>query len=95
MQKPVRLTVLNIEGNPVAVESLPDEIKALVETFNDWTELEAVVQDEAARFKYSKEMLSHQIIGKVREHMAEQEEDKTKDAVDSEAVVQDLPTKKV
>lgn len=80
MPKVTDITVLNIDDKPYAVESLPDEVKALVEIYNDWNRKEAEVRDELVRFQAAKETLSRQIIGKVREHITAEEPDK--DAVE-------------
>ena len=70
MPKVTDITVLNIDEVPYAVESLSDEVKALVEIYNDWNQKEAEVRDELTRFQAAKETLSRQIIGKVREQVA-------------------------
>jgi len=70
MPKGTDITVLNIDEVPYAVESLSDEVKALVEIYNDWNQKEAEVRDELTRFQAAKETLSRQIIGKVREQVA-------------------------
>jgi len=74
MQKVTDISVLDVDGKPYAVDSLTDEIKALVEVYNDWNRKEAEVLDELTRFRAARETLSRQIIGKVREHLAEEEE---------------------
>ncbi len=73
MPKVTDITVLNIDDKPYAVESLSDEIKALVDIYNDWNRKEADVHDELTRFQAAKETLSRQIITKVREHIAAKE----------------------
>lgn len=79
MPKVTDITVLNIDEKPYAVESLPEEVQALVGIFNEWSHKEADVRDELTRFQAAKETLSRQIIGKVREHLAAEEQAK-KDA---------------
>lgn len=83
MPKVTDITVLNIDETPYAVESLTDEIIALVDVYNEWNRKEADVRDELTRFQAAKETLSRQIIGKVREHIAEDD--------DSEEVVETAP----
>jgi predicted nucleic acid-binding Zn-ribbon protein len=73
MPKVTDITVLNIDEKPYAVESLSDEVKALVDIYNEWNRKEADVRDELTRFQAAKETLSRQIIGKVREGIAAEE----------------------
>jgi len=72
MPKVTDITVLDIDGTPHAVESLTDEVKALVEVYNDWNRKEMDVRDELNRFHAARQTLSNQIMTKVREHLAEQ-----------------------
>jgi len=74
MQKVTDISVLNIDGKPYAVESLSDEVRSLVAVYNDWNRKEAGVHDELTILQAAKETLSRQIIGKVREHVAAEEE---------------------
>jgi len=71
MPKVTDITVLNIDEVPYAVDLLPEEVQGLVEIYNDWNRKEADVRDELTRFQAAKETLSHQIITKVRNHIAE------------------------
>ncbi len=73
MPKVTDITVLNIDEKPYAVEALTDEIKALVDVYNEWNRKEADVRDELTRFQAAKETLSRQIIGQVREHIEAEE----------------------
>jgi len=73
MPKVTDITVLNIDDQPYAVESLSEEVKALVDLYNEWNRKEADVRDELTRFQAAKETLSRQIITKVREHIAAEE----------------------
>jgi len=87
MPKVTDITVLNIDEKPYAVESLTDEIKALVEVYNEWNRKEADVRDELTRFQAAKETLSRQIIGQVREHIEAEEAA----AAEAEAATEDKP----
>ncbi len=84
MPKVKDITVLNIDDKPYAVESLTDEVKALVDIYNEWSRKEADVHDELTRFQAAKETLSRQIIGKVREHIASEEEASNAPVVEEE-----------
>lgn len=94
MPKVTDITVLNIDETPYAVESLSDEVKALVDIYNDWNHKEADVRDELTRFQAAKETLSRQIITKVREEIAGDETETTEaepaanDVVDEESTVE-------
>ena len=70
MPKVTDITVLNIDDTPYAVESLSEEVQALVEIYNEWNRKEADVRDELTRFQAAKETLSRQIITKVREQIS-------------------------
>ncbi len=67
------ITVLNIDENPYEVKDLSEEVRSLVELYNEWNQKEAEVRDELTRFQAAKETLSRQIITKVREDLAAQE----------------------
>lgn len=78
------IKVLNIDEQAYAVEGMSDDIKALVNIFNEWNQKEADAADALAMIRAAKNDLSRQIIMSVR---AEQEE-KTEEApeVEDEAV---------
>ncbi len=84
MPKVVDITVLNIDEKTYAVDSLTDEVKSLVELYNEWNHKEAEVRDELTRFQAAKETLSRQIITKVREHIAEEESAKEQDTTNDQ-----------
>ncbi len=88
MPKVTDITVLNIDETPYAVEALTEEVKALVDVYNDWNRKEADVRDELTRFQAAKETLSRQIIAKVREHIAEEEAKAEEAKADSEEKVE-------
>lgn len=92
MPKVADITVLNIDEKTYAVDSLTDEVKALVELYNEWNHKEAEVRDELTRFQAAKETLSRQIITKVREHLAEEEAAKEKVPDESEGTGDDAAT---
>ncbi len=73
MPKVADITVLNIDENPYEVKDLSEEVRSLVEIYNEWNQKEAEVRDELTRFQAAKETLSRQIITKVREDLAAQE----------------------
>ncbi len=73
MPKVADITVLDVDEKTYAVDSLTEEVKSLVELYNEWNHKEAEVRDELTRFHAAKETLSRQIITKVREHIAEEE----------------------
>lgn len=91
MQKVTDISVLNIDGKPYAVESLSDEVRSLVAVYNDWNRKEAGVHDELTILQAAKETLSRQIIGKVREHVAEEEAAAKK----AEAATDEVPAETV
>lgn len=80
MPKVADITVLNIDEKTYAVDSLTNEVKSLVELYNEWNHKEAEVRDELTRFQAAKETLSRQIITKVREHLDEEEAAKEAEA---------------
>lgn len=79
MPKVVDITVLNIDDVPYAVETLPEEVQALVEIYNEWNRKEAEVRDELTRFHAAKETLSRQIVTKVREYLESKKAEESTD----------------
>ncbi len=66
-----KITVLNIDDKPIAVDSLSEQVQSLVEMYNEWCQKEAEVRDELARFQAAKETLSRQIITSVKSETEE------------------------
>ena len=90
MPKVVDITVLNIDDVPYAVETLPEEVQALVEIYNEWNRKEAEVRDELTRFHAAKETLSRQIVTKVREYLeSKKAEESTNETAPADTSVDD------
>ena len=64
------ITVLNIDEVPYAVESLSEEVQALVEVYNNWNKKESDARGELAILQAAKQTLSGQIVAKVRAETA-------------------------
>ncbi len=64
------ITVLNIDETPYAVESLSEEVQALVDVYNNWNRKESDARGELAILQAAKQTLSAQIVNKVREETA-------------------------
>jgi len=64
------ITVLNIDETPYAVESLSEDVQALVEVYNAWNQKESDARGELAILQAAKQTLSAQIVAKVREETA-------------------------
>ena len=64
------ITVLNIDETPYAVETLSEEVQALVEVYNSWNQKESDARGELAILQAAKQTLSAQIVNKVREEQA-------------------------
>lgn len=67
MSKVTDIEILNIDDTQYEVAKLPEEVRDLVDIYNDWNRKEAVVHDELTRFQAAKDTLSRQIVSKVRE----------------------------
>ena len=84
------ITVLNIDETPYAVESLSEEVQALVEVYNNWNQKESDARGELAILQAAKQTLSAQIVNKVRDEQAAAEAAPTEANVTSaEAVAAD------
>ena len=66
--------VLNIDDVPYAVDAMSDEVRAMVDTFNDWNRREAGIVDDLALVRAAKNNLSMSIIQQVRKEKQEAEE---------------------
>ena len=66
--------VLNIDDVPYAVDAMSDEVRAMVDTFNDWNRREATIVDDLALVRAAKNNLSMSIIQQVRNEKAAAEE---------------------
>lgn len=70
-----KIKVLNIDGNAKAVDDMSDQVKQLVEVYDEWNQEEADLRNKLMMVQSAKNDLSRQIISKVREDEAEQESD--------------------
>jgi len=68
------IETINIDEVTYKVEDLSEEAAALVEIYNDWNRKEADVRDELTRFQAAKQTLSTQIIARIRQDNAPEEE---------------------
>ena len=94
MSKVTDIEILNIDNTQYEVAKLPEEVRDLVDIYNNWNRKEAEVHDELTRFQAAKDTLSRQIVAKVRElvvdaEQPEQEEENT--PVDEEVVSDKVP----
>lgn len=67
------IKVLNIDGTPYAVDGMSDDVKAMVEVFNGWSQKEADAADELTMIRAAKNDLSRNIILQVRKEKEEEE----------------------
>lgn len=73
MPKVDDIKVLNIDETPYAVDSMSDEVKNLVEVYNEWNQDLADAQKEFAQKRAAVQSLSNQIIQTVRQEKAQAE----------------------
>lgn len=71
MPKVEDIKVLNIDEVPYAVDSMSDEVKNLVEVYNEWNQDLANAQKNFAQVRAAVQSLSNQIIQTVRTEKAE------------------------
>jgi len=83
------ITVLNIDETPYAVESLSEEVQALVEVYNAWNQKESDARGELAILQAAKQTLSAQIVNKVRDEQAAAEAPAEANVTTAEAVAAD------
>lgn len=74
MPKVEDVKVLNIDGVPYAVDSMSDQVKALVEVYNEWNHDEAEARSRLMQLQAAKNDLSRQIIMQVRTEKAQEAE---------------------
>jgi hypothetical protein len=88
MPKVEDIKVLNIDGTPYAVDGMSDEVKAMVEIFNEWAQDEADARNRLMQVSAAKNDLSRQIILQVRKEKEEAEavEEDTAEEVSTEEV---------
>lgn len=67
MAKVEDIKVLNIDDVPYAVDAMSDEVKAMVEVFNEWNQQEADARNALSMIMAAKNDLSRRIILQVRE----------------------------
>ena len=58
MPKVEEIKILNIDEKPYTVDSLGDEVKGLVEVYNEWSQKEAEVRDELSELEKKLEELA-------------------------------------
>lgn len=73
MPKVEDIKVLNIDETPYAVDSMSEEVKNLVEVYNEWNQDLADAQKEFAQKRAAVQSLSNQIIQTVRQEKAQAE----------------------
>jgi len=73
MPKVEDIKVLNIDGTPYAVDGMSNEVKAMVEIFNEWAQDEADARGRLMQISAAKNDLSRQIILQVRKEKEEAE----------------------
>jgi len=84
------IKVLNIDNVPYAVDSMSDEVKQLVEVYNEWNQDLANAQKAFAQLRASVQSLSNQIITQVRNEKA-QEAAAAEQAAADEAANEEAP----
>lgn len=73
MPKVEDIKVLNIDNVPYAVDQMSDQVKQLVEIYNDWNRTEADARNHLMMVTAAKNDLSRQIIQQVRTEKEEAE----------------------
>jgi septal ring factor EnvC (AmiA/AmiB activator) len=73
MPKVEDIKVLNIDNVPYAVDAMSDEVKQLVEVYNEWNQDLADSQKDFAQKRAAVQSLSNQIITQVRQEKAQEE----------------------
>jgi hypothetical protein len=73
MPKVEDIKVLNIDGVPYAVDGMSDDVKRMVDLFNEWSQKEVDVRSELAMVQAAKNDLSRNIILQVRKEKEEAE----------------------
>lgn len=69
--KPVEpISVINVDGTPVAVESLSDNVRSLVAVYNTWRQEEANQRLELMKTQAALQDLSRQIAVRYQEEQA-------------------------
>lgn len=89
------IKVLNIDEVPYAVDSMSDEVKQLVEVYNEWNQDLANAQKDFAQIRAAVQSLSNQIITQVRNEKAQEaakaEQAKAEAEKASEPAVTEVP----
>lgn len=75
MPKVDDIKVLNIDDVAYAVDEMSDEVKKLVDVYNEWNQRAVDVQSELLMVQSAKNDLSRQIIMQVRKEKEEAEGD--------------------
>lgn len=73
MPKVEEVKVLNIDGIPYAVDTMSDQVTALVAVYNEWNQDEADARTRFMQLTAAKNDLSRQIIQQVRTEAEEAE----------------------
>lgn len=74
MPKAEEIKILNVDGVPRAVDQLPEQVKRLVETYNEWNQKQTDLEDQLQMVRSAKNDLSRQIISTLREHENREDE---------------------
>jgi len=93
MPKVEDIKVLNIDEVPYAVDSMSDEVKQLVEVYNEWNQDLANAQKDFAQKRAAVQSLSNQIITQVRQEKAQEaaKAAEAKAAAEAEAANDEAP----
>lgn len=65
------ITTINVDEREIAVDNLPEGIKALVAVYEEWTQRELDAADELQLIRAAKETLGRQIVQTYRQFEAE------------------------
>lgn len=74
MPKHQDIKVLNIDGVPYAVDGMSDQVKGLVEIYNEWAQREGDLKSDILMVQSAMNNLSQQIVESVRREKEKAEE---------------------
>jgi hypothetical protein len=86
LKKPEPITILNIDGKPVVVAELSEEIQNAVELYNHFREEEVVARAELRKVQGAVFALSQEIVMAARKTLTENDDsvDSTEEAANTE-----------